>query len=136
MRANQNVPPVRLAYQPPASSTFLSEQTSHQQPANNTFLSEQTSTSHQPLAKQTGWYPLQKIHEVFTTSYALHRYNLNYIYKICKATPSVLNYSLFDHFTPSLITHLIQEIVQNIICFIVSFFIDKFIQNNLNLNIY
>jgi hypothetical protein len=40
--------PVRLAYQPPASSTFLSEQTSHQQPANNTFLSEQTSTSHQP----------------------------------------------------------------------------------------
>jgi hypothetical protein len=36
-----------LAYQPPASSTFLSEQTSHQQPANNTFLSEQTSTSHQ-----------------------------------------------------------------------------------------
>jgi hypothetical protein len=28
-----------LAYQPPASSTFLSQQTSHQQPANNTFLS-------------------------------------------------------------------------------------------------
>jgi hypothetical protein len=40
--------PVRLAYQPPASSTFLSQQTSHQQPASNTFLSEQTSTSHQP----------------------------------------------------------------------------------------
>jgi hypothetical protein len=47
--------PVRLAYQPPASSTFLSEQTSQQQPANNTFLSEQTSTSHQPLAIRTGW---------------------------------------------------------------------------------
>jgi hypothetical protein len=31
--------PVRLAYQPPA---------------NNTFLSEQISTSHQPLAKRTG----------------------------------------------------------------------------------
>jgi hypothetical protein len=31
--------PVRLAYQPPASSTFLSEQTSHQQPASSTFLS-------------------------------------------------------------------------------------------------
>jgi hypothetical protein len=45
---------VRLAYQPPASSTFLSEQTSHQQPANSTFLSEQTSISHQPPAKQTG----------------------------------------------------------------------------------
>jgi hypothetical protein len=44
----REVPPVRLAYQPPASSTFLSEQTSHQQPANNTFLSEQISTSHQP----------------------------------------------------------------------------------------
>jgi hypothetical protein len=38
--------PVRLAYQPPASTTFLSEQTSHQQSANSTFLSEQTSTSH------------------------------------------------------------------------------------------
>jgi hypothetical protein len=37
--------PVRLAYQPPASSTFLSQQISHQQPANSTFLSEQTSTT-------------------------------------------------------------------------------------------
>jgi hypothetical protein len=46
--------PVRLAYQPPASSTFLSQQISHQQPANSTFLSEQTSTSHQPPAKRTG----------------------------------------------------------------------------------
>jgi hypothetical protein len=43
-----------LAYQPLASNTFLSQQTSHQQPANNTFLSEQTSTSHQPPAKRTG----------------------------------------------------------------------------------
>jgi hypothetical protein len=46
--------PVRLAYQTPASSTFLSEQTSHQQPANSNFLSEQISTSHQPPAKRTG----------------------------------------------------------------------------------
>jgi hypothetical protein len=46
--------PVRLAYQPPASSTFLSEQTSHQQLASSTFLSEQISTSHQPPAKRTG----------------------------------------------------------------------------------
>jgi hypothetical protein len=46
---------VRLVYQPPASSIFLSEQTSHQQPASNTFLSEQTS--HQPPAKPTGWAP-------------------------------------------------------------------------------
>jgi hypothetical protein len=45
---------VRLAYQPPASSTFLSQQISHQQPASSTFLSEQTSTSHQPPAKRTG----------------------------------------------------------------------------------
>jgi hypothetical protein len=45
--------PVRLAYQPPASSTFLSEQTSHQQPADSTFLSEQTSTSHQQPAERT-----------------------------------------------------------------------------------
>jgi hypothetical protein len=34
------VRPVRLAYQPPASNTFLSKQISHQQPANNIFLSE------------------------------------------------------------------------------------------------
>jgi hypothetical protein len=47
--------PVRLAYQPPASSTFLSQQINHQQPANSTFLSEQTSTSHQPPAKRTGY---------------------------------------------------------------------------------
>jgi hypothetical protein len=46
--------PIRLAYQPPASSTFLSKQTSHQQSANSTFLSEQISTSHQPPAKRTG----------------------------------------------------------------------------------
>jgi hypothetical protein len=44
--------PVRLAYQPPATSTFLSEQTSHQQPANSTFLSQQISISHQPPANQ------------------------------------------------------------------------------------
>jgi hypothetical protein len=30
--------PVRSAYQPPASSTFLSERTSHQQPASSTLL--------------------------------------------------------------------------------------------------
>jgi hypothetical protein len=35
-----NLQPVRLAYQPPASSTFLSEQTSYQQPDSSTFLSE------------------------------------------------------------------------------------------------
>jgi hypothetical protein len=46
--------PVRLAYQPPASSTFLLEQTSYRQPANSTFLSEQISTSHQQPAKRTG----------------------------------------------------------------------------------
>jgi hypothetical protein len=48
----KNQRPVRLAYQPPASSIFLSEQTSHQQPASSTFLSEQISTSHQ-LNEQT-----------------------------------------------------------------------------------
>jgi hypothetical protein len=44
--------PVRLAYQLPVSSSFLSEQISHQQPASSTFLSEQISTSHQPPAKR------------------------------------------------------------------------------------
>jgi hypothetical protein len=42
---HHNNQPVRLAYQPPASSTFLSEQISHHQPANSTFLSAQISTS-------------------------------------------------------------------------------------------
>jgi hypothetical protein len=45
--------PVRLAYQPPASSIFLSEHISHQQPANSTQLSQQTNTSHQPPANRT-----------------------------------------------------------------------------------
>jgi hypothetical protein len=44
--------PVRLSYQPPASSTFPSEQTSYQQSVSSTFLSEQTSTSHHPPAIQ------------------------------------------------------------------------------------
>jgi hypothetical protein len=35
-----------LAYQPPASSIFLKEQTSHQQSGSSTFLSE--AISHQP----------------------------------------------------------------------------------------
>jgi hypothetical protein len=48
---NTEQAPVRLAYQPPASSTFLSEQISHQQPVSGSFLSEQTSTTHQPPAK-------------------------------------------------------------------------------------
>jgi hypothetical protein len=48
-----------LAYQPPASSTFLSQQISRQQPASSTFLSEQTSTSHQPPAKRTGSKTIQ-----------------------------------------------------------------------------
>jgi hypothetical protein len=37
---NGKFQPVRLAYQPPASSTFLSEQISHRQPASSTLLSE------------------------------------------------------------------------------------------------
>jgi hypothetical protein len=49
--------PIRSAYQPPASNTFLSEQTSHQQSASSTFLSEQISTSHQPPAKRPGCRP-------------------------------------------------------------------------------
>jgi hypothetical protein len=42
-----------LAYQPPANSIFLSQQTSYQQPVSSIFLSQQTShqqpaTSNQP----------------------------------------------------------------------------------------
>jgi hypothetical protein len=42
--------PVRLAYQPPANSIFLSEQTSNEQPASSTFLSDESASaiSHQP----------------------------------------------------------------------------------------
>jgi hypothetical protein len=47
--------PVRSAYQPPASGTFLSEQTSHQQSASSTFHSEQISTSHQPNEHAALW---------------------------------------------------------------------------------
>jgi hypothetical protein len=45
-----NFRPVRLAYQPPASNTFLSEQTSHQQPANSIFSQNKPAPaiSHQP----------------------------------------------------------------------------------------
>jgi hypothetical protein len=47
---------VRLAYQPPTSNIFLSEQTNHQQPARSTFLSEQISTSHQHQPNEhAGW---------------------------------------------------------------------------------
>jgi hypothetical protein len=45
---------LRLAYQPLASNTFLSEQISHQQSVSSTFLPEQTNTTHQPPAKRTG----------------------------------------------------------------------------------
>jgi hypothetical protein len=38
---------VRLAYQPPANSTFLLEQTSHQQSANSTFLFSLRTNQHQ-----------------------------------------------------------------------------------------
>jgi hypothetical protein len=42
--------PIRLAYQPPASSTFLSEQTSHRQPATVLFSQNKPAPviSHQP----------------------------------------------------------------------------------------
>jgi hypothetical protein len=52
---------VRSAYQPPASSTFISEQISHQQSASSNFLPEQISTSHQPPAKRTGWHAAPRI---------------------------------------------------------------------------
>jgi hypothetical protein len=58
--------PFRLAYQPPGSSTFVSQQTSHQQTGSSTFLSEQISTSNQPSAKRTGcwtqWWSPARAH--------------------------------------------------------------------------
>jgi hypothetical protein len=66
---------VRLAYQPPASTTFLSEQTSHQQPTNNTFLSEQTITSHQPPAKRTGCLSIFKVADQSASSFDPYIYH-------------------------------------------------------------
>jgi hypothetical protein len=46
---------VRSAYQPPASSIFLSERTSHQQPAaNSQQYSSLRTNQHQPPANRTG----------------------------------------------------------------------------------
>jgi hypothetical protein len=44
--------PIRLAYQPLTSSTFLSEQISNQQPTNNTF-SLKTNQHQPPTINQT-----------------------------------------------------------------------------------
>jgi hypothetical protein len=48
------VRPVRLAYQPPASSTFLSDQTSHEQPTSRTFL-----RPNQPRATSQPYFSLR-----------------------------------------------------------------------------
>jgi hypothetical protein len=61
-----------LAYQPPANSTFLSEQTSHHQPVSSTFLSEQTSTSHQ-LGDATGGQFVFAWPEHASTPHGAHR---------------------------------------------------------------
>jgi hypothetical protein len=45
---------VRLAYQLPTSSTFLSEQISHYQSVSSTFLSEQIRISNQPHEQAAG----------------------------------------------------------------------------------
>jgi hypothetical protein len=73
--------PVRLAYQPPANNTFLSEQTSHQQPTNNTFLSEQISTNHQPPAKRIGCMISTYIHLYDFRSYS--SYHWRFISVVC-----------------------------------------------------
>jgi hypothetical protein len=55
-----------ISHQP--AVLFLSEQTSHQQPASSTFLSEQTSTSHQPPANRTGCrFTIFAVHLLKTT---------------------------------------------------------------------
>jgi hypothetical protein len=49
------VQPVRLAYQPPVISTFLSQQTSHQQPTTSQYYFSLRTNQHQPSAtKQAG----------------------------------------------------------------------------------
>jgi hypothetical protein len=55
-KRDADMQPVRSAYQQPASSTFLSKQTSHQQSASSTFISEQSAQviSHQPNERADG----------------------------------------------------------------------------------
>jgi hypothetical protein len=55
----KNLRPVRLAYQPPANSTFLSEQTSHQQPVRTSQqYSSLRTNQHQPSATSQPNRPL------------------------------------------------------------------------------
>jgi hypothetical protein len=57
----KNIQPVCLAYKPPVSNNFLSQQISHQQPTSSTFLSKQTSTSHQPNEQANYVLPLYSL---------------------------------------------------------------------------
>jgi hypothetical protein len=52
--ASCNMQPFRLAYQPPASSTFLSEQTSHQQPASISQNKPAPAINHHPTEQADG----------------------------------------------------------------------------------
>jgi hypothetical protein len=49
-----------LAYQPPTSSTFLSEQTIHQQSATNTFLSKKTAPAISQQPNEQAEFSLQE----------------------------------------------------------------------------
>jgi hypothetical protein len=53
---------VRLAYQPPANSTFLSEQTSHQQPARTSqqYSSLRTNQHHPSATSQVPFVKINK----------------------------------------------------------------------------
>jgi hypothetical protein len=56
--------PVRSAYQPPASSTFLSERISHQQPAaTSQQYSSLRTNQHQPSATSQPNRPMNAKHE-------------------------------------------------------------------------
>jgi hypothetical protein len=84
-----------LAYQPPASSIFLSQQTNHQQSVSSTFLSERTSTSHQPPVKRTGCklveYTLRpKTFALF--DFYRERSTIRLIQKICANAKTIMIY--------------------------------------------
>jgi hypothetical protein len=87
-----------LAYQLPASSTFLSEQTSHQQPVSSTLLSEQTSTSHQPPANRTGCMLISKPFEKgdlqlsIVATFPIAYYQTDLLVTIHPATAILLEY--------------------------------------------
>jgi hypothetical protein len=104
---------VRSAYQPPVSSTFLSEQTSHQQPVSNTLLSEHTSTSHQPTEQAAKRVLMSRL-RVRKQKKIIY----TYWYTYCTVHAQVLHLHCFSKwdFDPSSCNDKTEEIPSFVLC--------------------